>query len=153
VTSRRARVAALASASTLTLALTGCGASSSISAKQLRAEAARACATATQRLDRIPTPHAPSEGAAFLRRGIAALQPQVRSLAALHPDGELGTQFARARTAAEQELRALESSLKGLRAGNDPVVVIKTLQTQLAPLEKRASAAWLALKIPACVDT
>ena len=65
----------------------------------------------------------------------------------------LGEQFSRARTATEQELKALQSSLKGLKAGNDPVVAIKTLQAQLVPLEKRASAAWLALKIPACVDT
>ena len=153
MTSRRARAPALALASALTIAVTGCGASSSVSARQLRAEAARACTTATQRLDRIPTPHVPSQGAAFLRRGIAALRPQVHSLAGLHPDGELGDRFAQARTATEQELTALESSLKGVRAGNDPVVAIKTLQAQLAPLEKRASAAWLALRIPACVDT
>jgi hypothetical protein len=33
------------------------------------------------------------------------------------------------------------------------VVTIKTLQAQLLPLQKRAGADWLALKIPACVDT
>ena len=84
--------------------------------------------------------------------GVAALRPELTALAALHPDGTLGEQFSRARTATEQELAALESSLKGLKAGNDAVVAIKTLQAQLVPLERRATAAWLALKIPACVD-
>lgn len=148
MTSRRASAPALV----LALALTGCGGSSSISSRHLRAEAARACTTANRQLDRIPTPRVPSEGATFLRRGIAALRLEVSSLAALHPSGELEVQFARARTATAQELKALQSSLKGLRAGNDPVVAIKTLQAQLAPLEKRASLAWQALQIPACVD-
>ena len=149
MTPRRACASALAVA----LAAAGCGGSSSLSARQLRTRATRACTVATQQLNQIPTPRIPSEGATFLRRGIAALRPELSSLAALHPDGELGQHFRRARTATEQELKALQSSLKGLRTGNDPVVAIKTLQTQLVPLEKRASAAWLALKVPACVDT
>jgi len=149
VTPRRAVAPALA----LALAAAGCGGSSSMSAHQLRTRAAQACTVATQRLERIPTPKLPSQGAAFLRRGAAALRPELGALNALHPEGELGEQFDRARAATEQELRALESSLRGLKAGNDPVVTIKTLQAQLVPLEKRASAAWLELKIPACVDT
>jgi hypothetical protein len=47
----------------------------------------------------------------------------------------------------------LQSSLKGLKAGNDPIVAVKTLQTQLAPLEKQAGAAWRALGVPECADT
>jgi hypothetical protein len=149
VTPRRAVAPALAAA----LAAAGCGGSHSMSPQQLRTRAAQACTAATQRLDRIPTPKLPSQGAAFVRRGAAALRPELAGLNALHPEGELGERFGRARTATAQELTALESSLKGLKAGNDPVVTIKTLQAQLAPIEKRASAAWLALKIPACVDT
>lgn len=138
----------------LALAAAGCGGGvGSLSAHQLRTAATRACGMATQRLDRIPTPQVPSQGASFLRRGIAALGPELTALSALHPEGELGVQFRRARSATEQELAALQSSLKGLQAGNDPVVAIKTLQAQLAPLEKRASAAWQALKILACIDT
>ena len=150
---RRARARPLALALALALAVAGCGASSSLSAHQLRTGATRACTAATQRLDAIPDPRLPSDGAAFLRRGIAALRPELTALAALHPDGERGKQFSRARTATEQELAALQSSLKGLKAGNDPVVAIKTLQAQLVPLERQATAAWLALKIPACIDT
>ncbi|MGZ4166947.1 MAG: hypothetical protein ACXVR1_12740 [Solirubrobacteraceae bacterium] len=151
MTPRRAWAPALALA--LALATAGCGGSSSMSARQLRTKATRACTVATQRLDRIPTPKVPSEGAAFLRRGISALAPELAALALLHPDGQLGEQFSRARATTERELKALQFSLKGLRTGNDPVVAIKTLQAQLIGLEKRASAAWLALNIPACVDT
>jgi hypothetical protein len=47
----------------------------------------------------------------------------------------------------------LQSSLKGLQAGNDPIVAVKTLQVQLAPLETKARAAWRALGVPGCADT
>ena len=61
--------------------------------------------------------------------------------------------YRNALNATEQELKALQSTLNGLKAGNDPIVAIKTLQTQLAPLEKQASAAWRALGVPACAGT
>ncbi len=62
----------------------------------------------------------------------------------------MATHLHRAQAATEQELKVLQSTLKGLKAGNDPIVAFKTLQTQLAPLEKEAGAAWQALRIPAC---
>jgi hypothetical protein len=144
---------ACAPALVLVLAAAGCGGSSATSAHQLRAQAARVCAVTTQRLNRIPTPQVPSDGAAFLRGGIAALTPELAAFSAMHPGGELGGQFRSARNATEQELRVLQSSLKGLKAGNDPIVALKTLQTQLAPLEKQAGAAWRALGVPDCADT
>lgn len=151
MTARRAGAPALALA--LALAAGGCGGSSSMSAHQLRAGATQACTVATQQLSAVPTPRLPSEGAAFVRGGIAALRAELTALGALHPDGELGRQFHRARRATQRELVTLQSTLKGLRAGNDPIVAIKTLQAQLLPIEKEATAAWLALRIPACVDT
>ncbi len=151
MSARRACAPVLALA--LALAAAGCGGSSSMSARQLRANAARVCTVATKRLNRIPTPQVPSEGAAFLRRGIAALNPELAALSAMHPGGELGVHFDAARKATEQELKVLQSSLKGLKAGNDPIVAVKTLQTQLAPLEKQAGAAWRALRLPGCADT
>jgi hypothetical protein len=151
VSLRRACAPALALA--LALMLAACGSSSVMSAEAFRTAAARVCTVATQRLNRIPTPQVPSAGAAFLRRGIAALQPELATLSTLQPGGELGAHFARARTATSQELAALRSSLKGLKAGNDPIVAFKTLQTQLAPLEKQAAAAWRAVGVPACADT
>jgi hypothetical protein len=146
VTARRA-CAALAA---LALVVAGCGGSPSLSQTQLRTKASKACTTANERLNLIATPQVPSQGAAFLRSGIAALSPEVTALAALHPAGEMGQQFAKARTATQQELAALHSSLKGLKAGNDPIVAVKTLQAQLAPLEEQATTAWRALKIDAC---
>jgi hypothetical protein len=149
VTARLACVAMLA----LALATAGCGGSSSMSARQLRANAGRVCAVAAERLNRIPTPQVPSDLTAFLRRGIAALNLELAALSAMHPSGELGVHFRAARTATELELKVLQSSLKGLKAGNDPIVAVKTLQAQLAPLEKHAGAAWRALGVPACADT
>jgi hypothetical protein len=149
VSRRRACLPALA----LVLAAAGCGGSSDVSARQLRTGAGHVCTVAAQRLNAIPTPQVPSQGASFLRGGIAALQPEVTALSAMHPGGTLGVHFRAARTATEQELKVLRSSLTGLKAGNDPIVAIKTLQTQLAPAEKRAKAAWQALKVPACATT
>ena len=151
MTARRAWAPALVLV--LALAAAGCGGSKSLSGHRLRTEATRACAVATQRLDSVSTPRLPSEGAPFLRRGIAALHSELTALAGLYPDGDLAEEFNRAQTATRRELAALQSALKGLKAGNDPIVAFKTLQAQLGPLEKRATAAWLALQIPACVDT
>jgi hypothetical protein len=153
VSARRARAPALVSALVLALAAAGCGGSGNTSAGQLRDAAGHACAAATQRLNAIPTPQVPSQGASFLRQGIAALQPELSTFSALHPGSDQRAQFRAARGATEDELKVLQSSLKGVKAGNDPIVVIKTLQAQLAPLEKRAKAAWQALGIPACATT
>lgn len=135
------------------LAAAGCGGSGSMPEQVLRTQAARVCSVATQQLNSIPTPQVPSAGAAFLRRGIAALRPELAALSAIHPSGELGVHFSKARDATEQELKVLQSSLNGLKAGNDPLVAFKTLQTQLAPLEQQASTAWRALGVRACADT
>ena len=63
-------------------------------------------------------------------------RPELRSSA--RRLGDHGTLRDRGRRRMQAELAALRSSLKGLRAGNDPVVAIKTLQQQLTP--RRASA-------------
>lgn len=137
----------------LALALSGCGGSDSMSARQLRTGAARVCAVATQRLNAIPTPQVPSQGESFLRRGIGALRPELAALSTLHPTGEPAVHFRKALSATAQELKVLQSSLKGLKAGNDAIVAFKTVETELAPLEAQASAAWRALGVPACADT
>jgi hypothetical protein len=108
---------------------------------------------ATQRLNSIPTPQVPAEGTTFLRRGIAALAPELAALSAMHPGGDLGVHFRKALSATEEELKVLQSSLNGLKAGNDPIVAIKTLQAQLAPLETQARTAWRALGVRDCADT
>ncbi len=58
--------------------------------------------------------------------------------------------FHAAVQATDAELTALRSTLRGLRAGNDPVVAIKTLQEQLKPAEAEAGTAWTTLQLPAC---
>ncbi len=150
---RPRRLAGAALATALMLAAGGCGGPSSMSARQLRAGAARVCTVATQSLNSIPTPQGPSQGSAFLRRGIAALGPELAALSAMHPSGDLGVRFRKAMSDTEQELKVLQSALKGLKAGNDPIVAIKTLQAQLAPLETQARTAWRALGVPECADT
>ena len=133
----------------LALALTGCG-SSSLSATQLRSGAGRICAIAQRRTARIPTPTAPSGGARYLGRGIAALNPELVALRTLHPPSDMAPDYRAALAATAAEVRALRSTVKGLRAGNDPVVAIKILQQRLAPLETRAGAAWRSLNLPVC---
>jgi hypothetical protein len=71
----------------------------------------------------------------------------------MHPGRDLAAHFQSARATTGQELKVLQSSLTGLKAGNDPIVAIKTLEAQLAPLEKQARTAWQALSIPACAKT
>ncbi|MGH2870100.1 MAG: hypothetical protein ACRDNK_21330 [Solirubrobacteraceae bacterium] len=129
------------------LALASCG-SSGLSASQLRTSATRLCGAAAAREASIAFPERPSAGQRFLSRGIAALEPEVTELREL---GAGGT-FRSAVTATSAELAALRFTLKGLRAGNDPVVAIKTLQQRLLPLETKANQAWQTLGIPACVS-
>jgi hypothetical protein len=129
--------------------LAGCG-STALTANQLRARAGRICTLATQRTNRITTPAMPSQEASFISRGVAALAPEVTALQRLGAPGDMADDYRDAVDATSSELTALRSTLKGLKAGNDPVVAIKTLQQQLAPAEFKAGIAWSALALPAC---
>jgi hypothetical protein len=133
----------------MALALVACG-SSSLSDPQLRTRATRICSASRVATNRIPTPSLPSQGAPFLSRGIAALAPELAALAKLHPGGDAAKIYTGALSDSRLELQALRFTLKGLRAGNDPVVAIKTLQQRLAPLESQADDAWGSLGIEAC---
>jgi hypothetical protein len=146
---RRRAGAALAAMAAVAVIVSGCG-SGSLSAAQLRNLAQRACTGAARRLNRIPAPRTPSDAEAFLRRGVSALQPEMTALDRLSPSPELASHYERARSATRREVDALRSTIKGLKAGNDPAVAIKTLQQDLLPLERRARAAWRALGVPSC---
>jgi hypothetical protein len=135
----------------LILALAGCG-SSSLSETQLRSSAARICQAAQRRTERISTPAAPAQAAHYLARGAAALDPAVTLLRALHPPAAIAARFRSAVDASTAELEEVRSALRGLKAGDDPVVEIKTLQHRLAPLERRGNADWTAIDVPACVS-
>jgi hypothetical protein len=132
------------------LAVAGCGGSNTLSTAQLHDRATQACNLARRRTNRIATPTLPSEGARFLSRGIAAMAPELATLKTLRPPAGVAGDYTRARAASDGEVRALRSALKGLKAGNDPVVSIKTLQQELAPLEAKGDDAWRAAGIPAC---
>jgi hypothetical protein len=138
----RSGVAALAA-----VAVAGCG-SGSLSTAQLRSRATKICTVAARRLNRIATPTSPSEGTAFLTRGLAVIDDELAALHSLHGTGT----FGRAVDGTAAELAALRFTLKGLRADNDPVVTIKTLQQRLTRLEAHTNAAWRSLDVPACVN-
>jgi hypothetical protein len=144
-------IRALAIASLASLWLCACG-RSSLSTQQLRSQSSRPCRIATRELARIPTPASPSGEAGFLKRGIAVLAPELRSLRGLQPPSGLAHEFSSALRAGTQVLAALRESAHRLATGGDPVVSIKTLQLRLARLETEANSAWEALGIPACVS-
>jgi hypothetical protein len=131
----------------LALALAGCR-SSVLTTGQMRTQATRICSVATRQTNAIPTPTDPSGGEQFLNRGIAALDREVTRLGALRTTDA----FGRAVDGSAGELAALRLALEDLRAGDDPVVTIKALAQQLAPLELRTDAAWAALGITACAS-
>jgi hypothetical protein len=135
------------------LGLAGCGGSPTLSSVQLHTRATRTCNLARRRTNRIATPTLPTEGARFLSRGIAALAPELTVLTLLRPPSGMASDYKRALAASHGELQVLRSALKGLEAGNDPVVAIKTLQQQLTPLESRANSAWVSLGLPACASS
>jgi hypothetical protein len=147
--SRRLSLGLLAAALLSAALLAGCG-STALTGSQLRSRADRICKLATQRTDRITTPTMPTQEASFVSRGIAAMTPEVTALRRLRAPGGMADDYRDAVEATGAELTALRSTRKGLKAGNDPVVAIKTLQQQLAPAEMKASIAWSALELPAC---
>jgi hypothetical protein len=146
---RRLSPGPLAAALLAAVLLAGCG-STALTDSQLRSRAGRICTLATQRTDGIATPRMPTQEASFVSRGIAAMTPEVTALRRLRAPGDMADDYRDAVEATGAELTALRSTLKGLRAGNDPVVAIKTLQQQLAPAEFKAGIAWSALELPAC---
>ncbi len=134
----------------IALGLGGCG-GSSLSASQLRTGAGRMCGLAQRQTARIPTPTVPSGESAYLRRGIAALGPELSGLRELTPPGDMAGRYREALDATAAEVRALRSTLKDLKAGNDPVVAIKTLQHKLTRPEGQAQRAWQSLAVPGCL--
>jgi hypothetical protein len=141
---------ALALGAAVVLALAGCG-SSPLTTGVLRARATRICRLASGRADRIPTPVLPVQGLTFLKRGIAVLQPELTALVKLHPGGQAAPVYATALQAFRGELAMVKATAESLRRDADPVIAVKTLQRQLAPLQARENAAWESLEIPACL--
>jgi hypothetical protein len=141
--------ALLATAAALLLA--GCG-SKPLSSSQLHDQATRVCALATTQTDQIPTPASPAGSAAFLKRGIAVLAPELNALRALRAPGEVADVYSTSLGAFASKLSDLRHAIHQLSGGEDPVIAVKTLQQQLAPIESQENGAWQALEIPACLN-
>ena len=142
-------IATAAIALAVALAVAGCG-SSTPSMSRFRLEATRICQPALARPEQIRAPALPSGTAAFLRRGTAALEPELAELRALRPPANASGSFSAALNAAARELSILDGTIHELDRGADPLGVIKTLQRRLAPTESAEDAAWRTLGIPAC---
>lgn len=123
-----------------------------MSDKQLRRKAGRICVAAQRASASISAPTDPSDGQRFLQRGVAALAPAVTALDGLTPSSDLQPEYTAAMHATDRELALLRRTLRGLRAGNDPVVAIKTLQDELGPAENAAAHAWHEVEVPACTS-
>jgi hypothetical protein len=137
-------------ASVLTLALAGCGGASPI--VRFRAQAARVCTRATGQGALIAPPPVPAQTAAFLRRGIAVLRPELAGLRVVHSPSKQAGAYSAALTSLADELTILTSTASDLDRGADPLTTVKTLQHKLAPVEADSDAAWRTLGVPACVN-
>ena len=131
------------------LLLAGCG-SSTLSSGQLHHRAARICTSAQQRSESIPAPNDPDRALRFLRRGIAALAPQLTALHKLKPPSDLAGDYDAALRAGDRELSVLRSTMQALHGGEDPVTAIKALQRKLDPDEDAAASDWRAVGVAAC---
>jgi hypothetical protein len=152
IASRRARRLARAGLATLpVLALIGCG-SSPLSAAELRTQANLICSRANRQIGRIATPANESAGKAFLKQGVAALDPQLNDLKALKPPVDEMVVYQAAIKATSSELDSLHAAVSKLDQGADPVRTFRNLQDQLAPLESQADNAWRALGVTSCLS-
>jgi hypothetical protein len=142
----------LALATAAALAAAGCGSTPPPSLIQLRAQATRICRTASRQIGRIATPASEAGGEAFLKRGIAALAPELRRLRRLAAPGEGADVYTAAISALSGQLDALRQATRALRQQEDPVIAFKTLEHRLAPLQNQADGAWEALEIPTCMS-
>ena len=148
--SARARFTARA----LALALAGCAGcgTTPLSLTQLRSSATQVCQQATKRAQRIPNPASPEAADAFLRRGIGVLRSEFAGLRALRPPNNLADTYRASLDDLSEQVRLLREADQHLAAGADPVMAVRRLQAQLAPLESRADANWRSLEIPACAS-
>lgn len=129
----------------------GCG-SSALSDSQLHNAATRICTQANHQTAGIATPTSPEETETFLRRGIAALAPELRDLRELRPPSEVADVYDASVKAFAQKIAYMDVAMHDLGHGEDPVIALKTLQHRLQALEPAENGGWRALELPACVS-
>jgi hypothetical protein len=130
--------------------LAGCG-SSPLSTSDLHNDATRLCQQASRLTDRIATPTSPAGTQPFLERGIAALTPELAGLRSLRPSSDVADVYNAAVKSLAQQLTYLKDARHDLKSGEDPVIALKTLQQELAPVASQENGGWDALQIPACM--
>jgi hypothetical protein len=141
----------VSAALSLALGLTACG-GDTLSTRELRSKATNFCTLANKQTIRLAPPTAPTGAAAFISGGAAILRPQLAGLRALHAPSDLAQVYNTAIDGFARKLDALDAAARDLKAGEDPVIAMKTLQTRLTPLEQQEDGAWQALEIPACMN-
>ena len=134
------------------LVLAGCGSKPPLSTTELSNQATRVCTLAGQQTDVIPTPASPAGTASFLRRGIAVMAPELQGLRTLKPTSDVAQVYATSIDSFAKKLGYLKDTMRDLAGGEDPVIAIKTLQQELAPIEAQENGAWQALDVPACLS-
>jgi hypothetical protein len=133
------------------LAIAGCG-TESLSTRDLRNKATAICQTAGKQTNRLTPPSGPAGAAAYISNGAAILRPQLAGLRTLHAPSDLAQVYTTAIDGFARKLDALDAAARDLRAGGDPVTVMRSLQTKLGTLETQEDGAWQALEIPACLN-
>src|SRR5437879_11481333 len=78
--------------------LAGCGGANKLSVTQLHDQATRVCTLYGNRLDQISAPANASGGAAFLRRGVGWLRPELTQLRALKAPNDVADVYSTAVT-------------------------------------------------------
>jgi hypothetical protein len=131
--------------------IAGCG-SSALSSSDLARRATAVCQLAGSQTALIPTPAGPEGSATFLKRGIAVLKPELEQLRSLRPPDDLADVYNVSISSFAKKLSYLNETVHDLAGGADPVIAMRTLQQNLAPVEKQEDGAWQALQIPACVN-
>jgi hypothetical protein len=131
--------------------LAGCG-RKPLSSNELARRATEVCQLAAAQTGRIPTPARPEDSALFLKRGIAVMTGELAQLRALRPPSDVADVYAVSISSFAQKLEYLNKTVHALAGGEDPVIAMRTLQQNLAPVEKDEDGAWRALEIDACVN-
>lgn len=130
----------------------GCGASSRLSANELMRRATRVCQEAAAQTARIPSPSGPDETALYLKRGIAVMKPELEQLRALRPPGDVADVYRVSMTTFARKLEYLNAAVHDLAGGEDPIIAMRTLEKNLAPVQSQEDGAWQALQIAACAN-
>jgi len=144
------RAVPLALLAAVALPLGACG-EDSLTAAQLHDRATAICARAAAATDRIAVPSEPSQGARFLREGLAELRPAVAALRALEAPSQLRERYDRAVQLAGREVALIAGHEREIARGDDAIDVYRRLEAALEPLVMQENAYWQGLQLEACV--